>query len=151
PAACAPPERAPRCGSGSTGRPWLLGYPSARNPSARAGASATGTLGALRVTAQGQSEGAALGVLADRPQLARMAHAAAERPHLSQCARQALDLEVGQGERVPGPASALVHADRRCMMRLGLPALTLAAGLERDAEQAGPEAARPARVIGGKL
>jgi hypothetical protein len=51
-------------------------------------------------------------------------------------ARDVVDLEIRQRERIPGPASAGVNADRRGG-GWGLPAVALAlrAGLERDAEQ----------------
>jgi hypothetical protein len=63
-----------------------------------------------------------------------------------------VDLEVGQRERVPGPAAAFVHADGRCA-GAGLPAraLPLAALLELGFQQAAPEAQRALRVVGREL
>jgi hypothetical protein len=63
-----------------------------------------------------------------------------------------VDLEVGQRERVPGPAAALVHADGRSP-GVGLPAraLPLAALLQLGLQQAAPEAQRAFGVVGREL
>src|SRR5215213_1219564 len=60
----------------------------------------------------GESERASLGVLADRPCLAWMYHAAAERLDPLQCLGDVVDCEVRQRERVAGSASASMDANR---------------------------------------
>lgn len=79
---------------GSAGRPRTI----ASEPSA------------MSRVGQGQAERAALGVPADRPALAGVDHRAPERSHAFERAGQVVDLEVGQGEAVPRPAPACVHA-----------------------------------------
>ena len=63
-----------------------------------------------------------------------------------------VDLEVGQRERVAGPLSALVNAERHVTVaRLPACALAVAARLELDAQQPAPEPPRALRVVGGEL
>ena len=71
---------------------------------------ASNLAGAL--AAPGERERAALGVAADRPSLTGVDDAAAELDHLLGRRGDVGDLEVGQRERVTGPAAALVDADR---------------------------------------
>src|SRR5271155_4994017 len=94
-----------------------------------------------------EPEGASLGVLADRPPLARMDDAPAERPDSFQRLADVADGEVRQRERVAGAAAARMDAHRRRAShrrraRARLPTLPLRviADIELDAEQLTPEA-----------
>src|SRR3954465_6650792 len=110
-----------------------------------------GRLSAERVAAR-QRERAALGVLADRPALARVDHRPAEVGHFGDGSRQVVDHEVREREGVARAAATAMDADRR-LRRPRDPALTLPlpARLELDAEEPGPESPRALRVVGGKL
>src|ERR1700749_999403 len=109
-----------------------------------------------RARALRERERVALGVLADRPALARMHDAAAERRHLRERRRDLVDLEVRQRERVARAATARVDADGRAHARsaaraLRALALSSLARLQRDAEQPAPEAACALRIVSREL
>ena len=100
----------------------------------------------------GEAERTPLGVLADRPRLPGMDDAAAERLDPLERLREIVDGEVGQGERVSGAAPPFVDADRRDgRTRLPAGSLPLASRLQRNAQQAAPEASRALGVVGREL
>jgi hypothetical protein len=101
---------------------------------------------------RGQSEGAALGVLAHRPPLAGVDDAPPERLDPAQRVREIVDLEVGKGDGVARTLSPGVHPDRR-RAPARLPALALSFDPVSDlhAEQTAPEAKRPFGLVGGEL
>ncbi len=81
-----------------------------------------------------------------------MDHGAAERLHPLEGGREVADLEVGQRERVAGAPSAGVDSDRGTG-GAALPALARIrrAGLQGDAQQAGPEPPRALGVVRREL
>src|SRR4029453_974947 len=78
----------------------------------------------LRRSAGGKAERVALGVLADRPPRAGVDDRPPERADLIERGREIRDREVGQRERVAGPATARVEPDRGTAGP-GLPAIPL--------------------------
>ncbi len=79
-----------------------------------------------------------------------MDHAAAERLDLVQHPGQIVYFEVGQGERVAGPATPRMEPNERGR-GVCLPALPFVSGPEGISEQSGPEASSPLGIIRGKL
>ena len=81
-----------------------------------------------------------------------MDDASTQRLHLLQRRREIGHGEVGQREGVPRPGAAGMDANRRSS-GVRLPALPLPTlpGLQRDAEESGPEASGSLWVVGGKL
>jgi hypothetical protein len=102
--------------------------------------------------ASGEPEGAALGVPADRPPLARVDDLAAQLLDAGERLRDVGDGEVGKREAVAGPGPALVQPERNSAFpRLPAASLPLLALGERDAPQPLPEPASALRVVCGKL
>ena len=101
---------------------------------------------------QREPERASLGVLADRPCLARVYHAPAERLDPLQRCGDIADREVRQREGITGSASASMDTDRR-RARVRLPAFSLSglAILEFNAEEAHPEGTGALWIVCGKL
>src|SRR5512132_3332445 len=66
----------------------------------------------LRRSAGGEAERVALRVLADRPPRAGVDDRPSERAHLIERGGEIRNREVGQRERVAGPATACVEPDR---------------------------------------
>ena len=99
-----------------------------------------------------EPERASLGVLADRPGLARVDNGAAERLDALQRRGDIGDREVGQREGVARPASARMHADRRSAgVRLPALALSRCARLQLYPKELRPEVAGARGIVRGKL
>jgi hypothetical protein len=102
--------------------------------------------------ASGEPEGAALGVPADRPPLARVDDLAAQFLDADERLRDVGDVEVGKREAVAGPGPALVQPERNSAFpRLSAASLSLLALDERDAQQPLPEPTSALWVVRGKL
>ncbi len=101
---------------------------------------------------RGEGERRALGVLADRPAVARVHDAPAERPDALDRGRHVGDGEVGQRPGVAGAGPAGVDADPGALAaRLEALTLALAARVELHGQQALPEAACALDVVRGEL
>ena len=99
-----------------------------------------------------QSEGASLGVLADRPFLSGVDHAPTERLDPLQRLGDVAHREVGQGDRIAGAAPAGMNADRGGSgVRLPALSLSILASLQLNAEELRPEASGARGIVGGKL
>src|SRR4051794_2462161 len=100
------------------------------------------------IVAGRQPERASLGVLADSEALAGVDHLATKRANLLERARDVVDLEVGERERVAWPPAPGVDPYRGCpAARLPANAFALGTGLELHAQHAAPEGERPLGVV----